>query len=556
LSHGAKTPSDITRLLGLSPSTVSQHLKELKESGRVEEFRDEHFKNIKYYRRAENLPIFASNRTKIAIGALAIAVVAALLVSFSGSSQHNIVVNASGSNVGIFLTDPPQVPAGTQSLIVSYSSIEVQVTNKSGTSWYSINGSGTVNLMSLVNFSKALTSFKLPNNSIVDRLKISISNASIIINGTAYPVKIPENNVSVNVLYHASNGAPFDILFDMYPTVSAIVSGNQTIFIMSPSAAATTINKSSNPYYVEKQALPSGYVARLNGDEENAIAQSRADIIITNASIATTENQSSIELSVSDKSNYSTRILGVLILGNESYWLNLNLSYNGTKILGINPNVPYATNPNQYAAGWHGQYIAIHADQGQSGAYLASGNSSNEPTSSDLPAVGLLYGHGIMVVRTADINLNESDIESLSPNLSNSAAQYRINGIIREKGLFNISPDQVGNAIFAHISEDVAAASYIKSRLDDLGGINFFVNKNGTMEIPGPSLVYGLRQGHDFMLNLGYNLSSGSSATLRYNGSMSVGTGDFRLQFRPGQTYHIIVFGTGCAIATANITAT
>lgn len=187
LRHGAKTPTDISKQLDLSPSTVSQHLKELKENGRIEEFQDEHFKNIKYFKRLEQPSIFASSTSKIAIGAFAIILVAALMISFGGRTLAANTFSNQNNSVGIFMTDPPQVPSGTQSLIVSYSSLKVQITNRSGTFWDFVNGSGSINLLSLVNFTKNLTTFKLPSNSIVDRLSLNITNANITVNGITYP---------------------------------------------------------------------------------------------------------------------------------------------------------------------------------------------------------------------------------------------------------------------------------------------------------------------------------------------------------------------------------
>jgi len=585
LRQGAKTPGDISKLLGLSPSTVSQHLKELKENGRIEELQDEHFKNIKYYKRLENPSIFASNTSKVAIGAFAIILLAALVISFVGRAPTVNISSNQTNSVGIFMTDPPQVPSDTQSLIVSYSSLKVQITNSSGTFWDSINGSGSVDLLSLVNFTKNLTAFKLPINSTVDRLSLGIANATITVNGTAYPVVITDPNVSVKVFYGSKNGTAFDILFDMFPTVSEVITGNQTTFVMAPSATATTIGKSSNPYYQNNSGIrPQGPgqgpgFTRINGQEKLALNQSRSKITITGASINTSGNQTTISVEVADDSNQSTQLIEVAIFGNESYDLDLNLTGNN---LAQNSNAPYiAINTNSRADRWQGrpadanyaQYGNPNGGQMFNGSYGSgtvnySGGLMPQPPNMTVPQVHDNDNHGGMWPGGASVSpnfikirLNDSSIASLMENLSNGTVKANINGMLRGRGFGNISANPMGNAIFNHIVGDISSADYIKSDMDRFRAIDFFVASNGTLTVPQPGMfmpepmIHGV--GPAAMENAlpGYNLSSGETATLKYSGSLSLGNGSFGLQFKPGQTYRIMVTGTGCAFAIINVTA-
>jgi DNA-binding transcriptional ArsR family regulator len=50
LTTRAKTLTDISRALGLRPSTVSQHLKELKTVGAIEQVDNPYVKKWKYYK--------------------------------------------------------------------------------------------------------------------------------------------------------------------------------------------------------------------------------------------------------------------------------------------------------------------------------------------------------------------------------------------------------------------------------------------------------------------------------------------------------------------------
>jgi DNA-binding transcriptional ArsR family regulator len=48
LKSGKKTPAQLTAELGLAPSTISQHIKELERMGLIDRAFDEHFRNISY----------------------------------------------------------------------------------------------------------------------------------------------------------------------------------------------------------------------------------------------------------------------------------------------------------------------------------------------------------------------------------------------------------------------------------------------------------------------------------------------------------------------------
>ncbi len=572
LTHGARTPTDISRQIGLSPSTVSQHLKELKETGRIEEFQDEHFRNIRYYRRVQNAPIISSNSAKFAAGALAIAILAVLVISFAGHSAFATAPANQTSNVGIFITDPPQVPSETQSLIVSYSSLKVQVTNNSGTFWETINGSGSVDLLSLVNFTKNLSTFKLANNSVIDRLSLTIYNASITVNGTTYPVVISNKNVSVKVFYNSQSSTPFDILLDMFPTVSAVISGNQTIFVMAPSATASTIVKKDNPYYQNEK---SGQPVRLNYQEEQALDQSRPKISISNASISTSGNQSNISIEVADDSNQSTSILGVVILGNESYELNLNFSNSGTIIM-PNPRIPYnATNPSPNATGWQNWRDAgSHSNYTPSGAYgdrilniSMRFNGSHQVYPGNYQTVKNNFGSNQVgtgnLVQSKGVNfriwVNGSSMSYLMNNLSNVTVKGKMDWIMKSGGLDNVSLNFTGNVVSGRIVGDIRSANYIQSRLENFKSLNLFVAQNGTLLLPMQGIMHESESKYHALQFIGpytgYNLSAGGIATLKYTGSLSLANGQFDIQFKPGQTYRIIVIGSGGAEAMTNVTA-
>ena len=564
LRQGAKTPTEIGRYLSLSPSTVSQHLKELKESGRIEEFQDEHFKNIKYFRRIENPSIFASSTAKLAIGALSIIVLAVLVASFIGNAPATTAsASQPGGTVGIFLTDPPQVPNGTSALIVSYSSLKVQITNSSGTAWKEINGSGTVNLLSLVNFTRNLTAFKLPANSIVDKMSLSIDNATITVNGTAYPVVVSNKNVSVKVFYSGNNSTSFDILFDMFPTVSAVISGNQTIFVMSPSATAATVGKTNNPYYSNHTRGRANALIKLNGDESHILNESRAAITITSASIVASPNGTRVSITVLDNSKYNTTLLGAAIFGNKSYNLDINLSQGGVA------QAAMPAGPTKMP-----RIMAVH-EEGISGYLNQSMGSMGSIGSVGSQIANLShkygdYGQGIGAQEGMGMppmpghirmELNDSTIEMLVSNLTNRTSNSRISSIIREMGQGDVSANLTGNFVSGKIRDDIRIADYVRSRLAEFRSVNFFISGNATLILPKVLPLPAAIESHKgatpaVSLNPGYHLAPGSSVTLTYNGSLSFANGRISAQFKPGQTYRIMVLGTNGAHAVISVTAT
>lgn len=532
LKQGAKTPAEIGRTLNLSPSTISQHLKELRESGRIEEFTDEHFKNIKYFRRLEQPSILASSTAKFATGLIALVVIAVLAFSF----YTRPVSAASGVGpVSILMTDPPHVPAGTQSLVVTYSSLKVLISNSTGRFWRQINTTGTVNLLSLVNFSKNLSTFNLPANSVVDMMSIRISNASITLNGTTYPVLLTNKNVSVKVFYSNKNSSAYNILFDMFPTVSAVVSGNQTIFIMSPSATAATIGKSAAQLGLPTESRNG--LTRLSDIDRRALSESRANISITNASIITSGNLTSISITVLDNSNYSTKLFSAAIYGNASYELSLNVS----------PWLPSG---------------AANAKMPRKIPTLYQDQQMQDAMNFTAHAVGMGEGNAdISSQNIITMDLNRTNMEALAENMSNGSALVgALGNVIRNRGRGDMAANLTDGLASGRIGRDIIAANYARQRLVEFNSINFFIQPNGTMRLPSPmGIVIANNDNNEMVMPRSmfseYNLSAGTSATLTYFGSLQFANGHLGVHLRPGAKYTIVVTGEDGASASINVTA-
>lgn len=179
---------------------------------------------------------------------LAVVIVVAVIAVVAGSGLHG------SSTLAVQLTDPPNVPSGTQHLFVTYSSVQVHVsgtgyanaTNQSG--WVTAQGSGTVDLMALVNASKTVASAQVASNSTVNVVRFNISSASIVINNVTYNVTMPNNQLTVAVTGGQKiNSSSAAVLIDIFPTVNARSgSGANATYTMTPAARAIVINSGVN----------------------------------------------------------------------------------------------------------------------------------------------------------------------------------------------------------------------------------------------------------------------------------------------------------------------
>ncbi|MGC9116733.1 MAG: DUF4382 domain-containing protein, partial [Conexivisphaera sp.] len=113
--------------------------------------------------------------------------------------------SAAPTAYAVALTDPPIVPAGTTALIVNYSGVAVH-TEEHG--WVAnASATGSVNLLALQNLSLVIANVEVPANSTVNEVRLYVSNATIMVNGTTYPVMLPSGVLKIPIT-NASRAAP------------------------------------------------------------------------------------------------------------------------------------------------------------------------------------------------------------------------------------------------------------------------------------------------------------------------------------------------------------
>ncbi len=170
-------------------------------------------------------------------GVAAVIIILAALFVFAG--------RAGKYSVAVQMTDPPTVPAGTQALIISYSSVAVHTSGSNQSGWVQATGSGTVNLLAMTNVSQTIANTRVSANSTVNLVRFNITSASITRYGTTYNITVPNSQVSVAVVGSSKINSSSEVLIDFYPTVNAYGSTKGIIYTMAPAARAIVIGSNS-----------------------------------------------------------------------------------------------------------------------------------------------------------------------------------------------------------------------------------------------------------------------------------------------------------------------
>ncbi len=392
LATGNKTLSDISAALNIAPSTANQHLNELKEMGAIRNVESDHVRKWKYY---ELNPSYNYNDSPIGvgivqnkiqsrvfyylIGLIALAAVAYLFLShFSNSAVTgiNTIIPqvANGTYVPISLTDPPHVPAGTQSLVIAYSSVSVHTP----AGWVESNSSGTIDLMSIQNVSQVIAGVKLATNSTIDRARFNITSAIITINGTSYNVTVPNPQITAQIAGSGQINQTNTLLVDISPTVVAIYTNNSTVFVMVPSVKAVLTPGSAQAFArgnasesAKEHQYEIGEKSGLSISDINYLSMANATFTLSNVYLNSTNDSVGIRVTVTNTANRSVVLRNILVVGNQTPII----IYNGT----CNIAAPNNDRPNP-------TYMWCRLTGGGYGSGGASGNIS--------AAVSQPYPHG------------------------------------------------------------------------------------------------------------------------------------------------------------------
>lgn len=569
LKDGHKTPTEIYKTLGLAPSTVSQHLKELANMGKVEELYDEHFKNIKYYKISENAPVTirtgSPNSIKYLVGAvvllaiLAVAFIAVQVNNRSGAIAQNNTAYLSGSQyVQISLTDPPHVPNGTTSLYINYSGLELLVAGSAGTKWIDVNSSGSVDLMGLINASKVIGNANISANTTLKSVRFDITNATITVDGSTYPVALQDNHLVANVS-SSSNSTNSTVLLDLSPTVAVAYTNSSPVFVMVPSICAVRIPG------IQGRGAP--HTKPLNNTEKYMISRTTPNITITSVSLSTVDNVTTLSVAVKDNSNESVYLNHISIFGNANISSNLSLYAAALRL----PHMPVQINEPAQRFDSYSNMPGIAVGSGVV-AKMNPGMPSNfHLDSGELNEII----NGINVSQGWSANASWNNATWNGPQFGNG---FNLND---GANLTIITKLNLTNGEISQLVDRAISARQMNLRISNFNAIDFIISQNGTLMLPPPppepcdgtqinaSANSGARvtifhvSDMDTCVNeyvpmfnqQGYNLSSGQSATFKFTGSVSFADGKIAVGFRPGTKYEVAVTGGDGAFATANVIA-
>jgi len=182
-------------------------------------------------------------RNTIKYGAAAAVLALAIIAGSSFLAGSSILsgFQSSGPNslLVIQLTDPPQVPVGTSSLNLTYTSLNLLVGEPTGVdgqmnpktiSVTPSGGSATLDLLKLQNISQTIGSVVVPDGSVIYSATFAVSGIKIDVSGTKSPVSLESGSTLTVTMandhpLHGTNTA----LLQLNPVVVNTPSGYQLI---------------------------------------------------------------------------------------------------------------------------------------------------------------------------------------------------------------------------------------------------------------------------------------------------------------------------------------
>ncbi len=242
--------------------------------------------------------------TSLAVAIVIIVAAVGLYLYFNYHQSQN--------NVFLSLMDPANVPQGTQSLNITYSSLMVHTISGNSSGWVNVAGSGTLNLLSVVNVSSILGSLYLQNGTRINLVRFNVTSSSIEINNSTYPVTLKNNQITATVLQNDMVEGTTNLILDLSPTIITVLNANSTVFIMVPSIRAILVGNTA------LRGASSGSRHGLDPEEKLALDATNMNITLSNAVLSTSGNVTHLSITIKDNLNESVVLRQVIVFGNQS----------------------------------------------------------------------------------------------------------------------------------------------------------------------------------------------------------------------------------------------
>ena len=388
-----------------------------------------------------------SSSAKMGLGVIIVLIVAvaALLVlrgsTLSGPQTTSVPYTTTAASSGgtpatpILLMDPPHLPAGATALIVSYSSIMAHTSGTAGSGWTNATGSGSINMLSVLNSSKVIGYANISANSTINLIRLNVTSATITINGTTYNVTIPNPQLTIAVAGKTKISPTTGVLLSLSPTVSAFSNNNSTTYIMAPSARAMVITNVSGTAHAGVGADVS-----LSAQDRSEFEGGELNITLTGAALSVANNVTTLSVTVTDNSNTTVTLHNLLLRGNETVTVspsaNVNASVKGDingGLGGDSVNGIIEDHANASAA----EHTGLNIEALRAVAFVISSNGTLSVPSGETD----FEGSGVTVAPGASMTLS-------------------FNGIIMNNGgFFQVAPKVGATYSIDVIGEENAAAS-------------------------------------------------------------------------------------------------
>lgn len=481
----------------------------------------------------------ASSKTLVLV-ALAVLVVLAAVLLLSSSSPS---AASGGKAVVLQLTDPPQVPAGTQSLVITYSSLQAHFIGGSGSGWLDSNSSGSVNLLAIQNLTQTIGTVTAPNASSIDAIRFNVTSASIDVNGTTYPVTLTSRQVTAHLGTSATANGTAGILISFSPAVVTILTANSTVFVLVPSVRAVAVSGATNA-----TSTSLGYKHTLEAQDKAELEDASPNITITNVSLSAHGNMTNFSVTVKNDANSSVVIRHIGVFGNLSVDVNtssvsmyaneyengiLNRLKNSTlcsNVLGS--DIQNISTVQDLNVSIHDRpMVSLNATVNSSVNISGGSQHSNASTNAQ-------GNEGNASENSSASGVSDRGAGNEAEHLD-TAVGVEVNSSSCTSAGFSEMQHQVESRI-ANISDGMAAEA------EHLKLFTFLIGANGTLALPSST---------EDINNTGYALAAGQSFTFRFNGVATMGHGNFVLVPMLGRVYFVRVQGEQDAHATVNVTA-
>lgn len=241
LNQRNMTLSEISERLNLAPSTVSQHLQELEEAGKIKESDEQHSRKWKYYELeregSENkINIITSQRGRIGIIA-ASALIAVFIIAYILSiympvepkllqMSPNMTLPAGAT---LFTISDSPMQYNISAVYVKLNSISIH--SETNGKWYKIPSYETFNLVELRNISKVIAGAEMPYGN-YNEVVLNVSNVEATVNGTNESVFLPSGKLRIFDEFNISGNSTNIINFDFNLERSIHIAGDGKIIMM------------------------------------------------------------------------------------------------------------------------------------------------------------------------------------------------------------------------------------------------------------------------------------------------------------------------------------